>query len=239
MAAVMAFESKMPAAVIGIFVCAILDFFDGFTARILNARSELGKNLDSLSDLISFGLAPSAILYKLQIVAVTEIKGPVLSLSEFEPQYRVMIYLPFLIILFSALRLARYNTEQEESRGFTGFSVTPNAILISSAAIWILNGRENIIARHLLNPYIIDGWVIVISFLLVSRLKMFSLKVSSLRFRDNFPQYIFVFISLPLIIFLRFAGLALSIIAYIIICLFMNIKPDRGDKEKESVVKNR
>ena len=238
LSAVLAFEDRIIEAVIGVFICAVLDFFDGFAARILKAKSELGKNLDSLSDLISFGMAPSAILYKIQTAAVINLQDRSFILEESSVLYRILVYLPFLITLFSAIRLARFNTEQEEAHGFTGFSVTPNAIMISAASAWILTHGDNVIARHFMNPYIIGGWVILISFLLVSRLRMFSLKVKNLRFKENLPQYIFVFLTIILITVFRLAGIALSIVTYIIICLLMNLIPvpesDASDTESST-----
>ncbi|MDN5292253.1 MAG: CDP-diacylglycerol---serine O-phosphatidyltransferase [Anaerophaga sp.] len=195
-------------AIYSIFIAAIFDFADGFSARLFNAISEFGKQLDSLSDLISFGFAPAMIFY--------------FYIDKQFPGNNYLKFLPIIIIIFSALRLAKFNIDASQSKSFKGLPTPANAIFIVS----ILHANSltnNIVVGILSNQIIVGLIIIVLSLLLVSPIKMFSLKITNIKFRDNIYQIILVFSAIILIVFLDFLGIAISIILYIALSIIKSI----------------
>ncbi|HEY5509590.1 MAG TPA: CDP-diacylglycerol--serine O-phosphatidyltransferase [Prolixibacteraceae bacterium] len=224
LAVVLILEGKFTAAVILIMLAAVFDFLDGLTARLLKAYSPIGKELDSLADMVSFGLAPGLIMFKL--LEISLFKEDVLpdlqsNLSLFQT---LIIGSAFLIPIFSALRLAKFNVDTRQTNSFIGLPTPANALFISSLAL---------IQEHGTNPYI-DGFLLttpvlllitfVFSFLLVSEIPMFSLKFKNLSFKYNQTQYIFVALAAILILTLQLYGIAATILLFIAISVFQMIK---------------
>ena len=205
-ASVMAFEGNLLFALLWIVAAAVFDFFDGLAARSLKAYSPMGKELDSLADVVSFGVAPGMILFtSLRIWASSSSAG---CLSEYIP------YLAFVVPAFSGLRLAKFNIDERQTTSFIGLPVPAHALLWSSAAYslqeWLLSGQT---------------WVAVVmiaafcatSYLLVSEVPMFSLKIKSLSWKGNELRYILIIASALLIISFGFIGISGAILLYILL----------------------
>ena len=154
-----AFQANYELVLILVLLAAVFDFLDGFAARLLKAYSPMGKELDSLADVISFGLAPGAVAFSM------------LQASEL-PQW--LAFAGFIIPVFSALRLAKFNIDERQSSSFIGMPTPANAIF------WIGLGysyHENLAQQ----PYFVLGFIALMSLLLVSELPMFSLKFKNLK----------------------------------------------------------
>lgn len=182
-------------AMIMIGVAAIMDYLDGFAARLLQAVSPLGAELDSLSDLVSFGLAPAMILFNL----MTGILG----------DNSAMPFLSLLIPIAGALRLARFNVDTNQTTTFTGLPIPANAIF------WI--GFCHYYADH---SQAIPTWgvalfIILLSYLMISNLRMFSLKMHSLNLRENYRQYLLIAGAVLCITLGGISGFAWLIIYYV------------------------
>lgn len=210
-----------------IFIAAIFDFFDGFAARLLNAKSAIGVQLDSLADMVSFGVAPAFILFR-TIELATEISG--LSTWEYLP------FIAFLIPIFSALRLAKFNIDEEQQTYFIGLPTPATAILIASLPIMILvclAENKGLYYEVVTNPLVLGGIAIVSSLLMVSKLPMFALKFTSVSWAENQTRYIFIILSVFLIFLLKLAAIPLIILLYILISLsfflFKNKKENPGN----------
>jgi len=176
---VMAFQGEYLYAALFIYLASIFDFLDGMTASLLKAYSDMGKELDSLSDIISFGMAPGIILFSwLQTIAPES--------NSFLP------YIAFLIPIFSALRLAKFNIDTRQESSFIGLPTPANAILIASL---ISLNQSSYLSNLLSNVWIIIALILVLSFLLISKLPMFSLKFKNLTWSDNKTRYIFLILS--------------------------------------------
>lgn len=205
-ASYMAFQSDYDLAMLFIVLGAVFDFFDGMSARLLKVSSPIGKELDSLADNITFGLAPSAIVFSLfKQMAVPEF---ISNISLYIP------YTAFIISVFSALRLAKFNLDERQTSSFIGMPTPANALFWASLAISlntnpVLNSYFNAISLFLL--------VVVMSFLLVSELPMFSLKFKNLRWSDNKIKYIFLLVSIVLLLLLGVNGLSAVIAWYIVL----------------------
>ena len=202
----MAFQSDYRLAMLFIVLGAVFDFFDGMTARLLKVSSPIGKELDSLADNITFGLAPSAIVFSL----FTNVRMPqfLLGVSEYVP------YCAFLISVFSALRLAKFNLDERQTTSFIGMPTPANALFWSSLAILIIEGRN---LTNTFNALYLLLLVIVMSLLLVSGLPMFSLKFKNLSWKSNKIQYIFLAVSILLLALCGISGVCAVIVWYIIL----------------------
>lgn len=183
-----------------ILLAAVFDFFDGFVARLLNSVSELGKQLDSLADVISFGFAPSALLYYL------------IESNNILPDYFSLLSL--LIVVFSALRLAKFNIDTEQTLEFRGLPTPASALFIISIC-WYCADYSNCITDYIKTDYIIICLIILISFLMVSRIKLMSLKIKSFKLRSIIWQLILVCCSIILLIIFKILGIGLIIIVYL------------------------
>ncbi|KAA6344572.1 CDP-diacylglycerol---serine O-phosphatidyltransferase [termite gut metagenome] len=207
MACVMAFEAKYELGAIFIILSAVCDFFDGMLARLLKAYSPIGKELDSLADNISFGMAPALILFSL----FKEVQYPsfLFELKNYIP------YLAFLIAIFSALRLAKFNVDERQANSFIGLPTPANALLWASVA----GGFHHFIVSPAFNAVYLIALVLLFSGLLVAELPMFSLKFKNLSWQDNKVRYVFLIVSVLLLLVLKTGGLAAVISWYIILSL--------------------
>lgn len=217
-AIVVAFGDQPVNAGYFIIAATIPDFLDGFFARLLKAQSEFGKQLDSLADLVSFGIAPSVILYRLMAISLTyhtEISEVFTS---------ILLFSSSLIALFSALRLARFNITAT-SDTFHGLPTPACALLIASLGLFIRTARYEVLQNFLLHPLTIFLLIIILSFLLISNIPMFSLKFKNFGIKDNLLRYSFLLISFVIILIAGFPGIAFCIILYVIISLVSNFLP--------------
>ena len=203
-AAVMAFQSNYEAAILFIILGAVFDFFDGMLARLLNVSGPLGKELDSLADDITFGFAPSAIVFSL----FKEVQYPefMSGITEYFP------YTAFIIAAFSALRLGKFNIDPRQSSSFIGLPTPANALFWGSLVV----GAYSFLVSESFNAIYLFILVILMSYLLVAELPMFSLKFKNLSWKDNKVSYIFLLICIPLLAVFRISGFAAIILWYIL-----------------------
>jgi CDP-diacylglycerol---serine O-phosphatidyltransferase len=199
---VFAFQGELIFAAYALFLAAIFDFFDGFASRVLKSFSGIGKDLDSLADMVSFGVLPSVMLYQLFLQA---------------PQIdKVSTYLnfsAFLIPVFSALRLAKFNTDTRQAEIFIGLPTPANAILIASFPL-ILQQYPSL-SRYILNPYGLTVFIIVMCALLVMEMPLMSLKFKNRDFNRNIYRYLLLLFSAILILFFKFVAVPVVIFIYI------------------------
>ena len=206
-AAYMAFHGNYKEALLFIVLGAMFDFFDGMTARLLHVSSPIGKELDSLADDITFGLAPAAIAFSL----FKEVYYPDFLM----PVAGIMPYTAFLIAVFSGLRLAKFNIDERQTSSFIGMPTPANALFWASLAV---GGHSFLISDNFKAIYLFV-LVVVMSLLLVAELPMFSLKFKDLSWGHNKVSYIFLIVSLPLLIIFQLSGIAAVIIWYILLSL--------------------
>lgn len=206
-ACVMAFEARYEAALGFIILSAAFDFFDGMMARVLNAHSAIGKDLDSLADDISFGVAPSLIVFSL----FKEMNYPeaMASMASYFP------YLAFLPAVFSALRLAKFNNDTRQTSSFVGLPVPANALFWASLAA----GGHSWLTSDSLYPICLLLLVGLFSWLLVSEIPMFSLKFKNLSWKDNKVSFVFLIVCIPLLLFMGVCSFSVIIVWYILLSL--------------------
>lgn len=211
-AVLFAIEGMYSLALSFIVAGAVFDFFDGLTARALKVSSPIGKELDSLADVITFGMAPAVMVYSwLEECAAAHLDRMVAV---------VIPFAAFLLVAFSALRLAKFNVDERQTSSFIGLPTPANALFWGALVI----GSHDGIVAH---PY---GWLLVIalvllfSWLLVAELPMFSLKFKNLTWKSNRTVYIFLLVSLVLLILLGLNGLSAVIGWYIVLSVLTQKK---------------
>ncbi len=163
-ATIFAFKGEIEISALLIICASVFDFFDGFAARLLKAVSEFGKQLDSLADLISFGLAPAMILYNLFLLN--------------NPEGSFLEYSTVLIVVFSALRLAKFNIDTEQTVEFKGLPTPASALLIISIAYYCFT-NDNVLTGFFLNPYALLSLSVLVSALMVAPIRLLSLTAPS------------------------------------------------------------
>jgi len=220
-AIVYAFEGHMYTASLLIFIAAVFDFLDGFTAKLFKLVSEVGKELDSLADIVSFGVAPSIILFHLLKITISG-QSLIFSFESFSFLETIILFSAFLIAVFSAIRLAIFNVSNSSSEFFTGLPTPACGLLIASIPLLLLDTQVSNIEKLILNLYFLLPLIVLLSFLLVSKFPMFSIKFKNFSFRDNKIRYIFIVISIVLFIILKIPAIPIIFIFYILLSAFNN-----------------
>jgi CDP-diacylglycerol--serine O-phosphatidyltransferase len=216
LAVIFALEGDLGNAGIFILIAGIFDFFDGFAARLLKAYSDIGKQLDSLADLVSFGVAPAMIAFFMMKKALPGLNLPLSDISASLWSW-ILLLSPLLIPAFSALRLAKFNLDERQTVNFIGMPTPANAILWASFGLIYGFTKYPEIPMLLFTSSNLLIAVIITSLLLVSELPMFSLKFSGFSFSSNWFRYLFLLVGLLLLIFLKLYGLPVIILLYIAI----------------------
>jgi CDP-diacylglycerol--serine O-phosphatidyltransferase len=201
----------------GIFICiaAIMDFLDGLAAKLLNARSAVGKQLDSLADIVSFGLAPGAILFTLLEFSLFRINQPIYEINAHWSEW-IILFSAFLIPVFGALRLARFNASTSDDSFFKGLPIPANALFWASLGLMLEVPRYQEIFKHLYSTFNLVILGIFFSGLMVINIPMFSMKFNSFGFSENWFRYVFLVTAVLFISIFTVYGLALTIAVYII-----------------------
>ncbi len=195
-------------AVYLVFLAGILDFLDGAFANLLNASTNIGKSLDSLADVVSFGVLPAAIFFK------------ALSGNSYQPEFIHFLipYLAILVPVLSAIRLAVFNNDESQQTIFRGLPTPANAFLLTSSVYIYINSA----IFGILNPVIPVVVLIAGSILMVTRIKMISFKTDRNNKKAFWMSFSLLFISLVLIIWLGIPGVFFSVLLYILLSLFLN-----------------
>lgn len=195
-------------ALLFIVIGAVFDFFDGMTARLLHVSSPIGKELDSLADDITFGLAPSAMVFSYLKMLVDTLP------------WHYIIYLAFVMAAFSALRLAKFNLDERQSLGFIGLPTPANALFWGALIV----GAGDTISSL---PY--AAWLILLGtfvscYLLVSEIPMFALKFKTWGWQGNEIKYVFLLTCIPILLLLGISGLAVIIAWYVLLSVICKNK---------------
>jgi len=220
-ATVFAVLNKLELAAIFVFLGIIFDFFDGLAARLLDAQSELGIQLDSLADVITSGLVPGIVMF--QLLAMSQTGGWNLEFSDNSHaltwtgiKISFLPFFGFLITLASAYRLAKFNIDENQVTSFIGLPTPANALFILSLPLILLDQGNDFLSQIILNPWFLISITILSSFLLNSKIELFTLKFKNWSFKDNALRYIFVIVSLVLLLTTKFLAVPAIVFFYVI-----------------------
>jgi CDP-diacylglycerol---serine O-phosphatidyltransferase len=202
------FEGDLKTASYCMFLALILDFFDGFLARLLKSASEIGKELDSLADVVSFGVLPAFMVFKILLN----------SDQVFENQH----YVALILALASALRLAKFNIDPRQSDSFIGVPTPANGIIIAALPFILENGGS--FANFVSNPIVLLSYIVIMSYLLNAELPLFALKFKEFSWAKNNFRYVFLMVSLGLLIIFKISALPIIILGYILFSAILNFQ---------------
>ena len=227
MAVFMGIEGELGMAAILILAASIFDFMDGLFARLLKSYSEIGKQMDSLADLISFGAAPAAIL--VSILEQSMFLGNI-SFTDVEatPLQWILLFSVLLVPVAGAFRLAKFNIDTRQSESFLGLPIPANAMFYASLALILEFGKSSAVNNLILNPLFIAAVIVLFPCLMISEIPMFSLKVRNFNWKGNQVRFSFLALCVVLALSLQLYSLPLIIISYILISLFTSIAKRRG-----------
>lgn len=206
-ASVYAFQGVYPLAFTFIIAGAVFDFFDGLSARALKVSSSIGKELDSLADVVTFGFAPATMVFSWLRECADAHLDMLIAFA--------MPFVAFLLVAFSALRLAKFNVDERQTSSFIGLPTPANALFWGALVI----GSHDAIVGQPYGWVLVLGLVLLFSWLLVAEIPMFSLKFKNLSWKCNRIVYIFLLVSLVLLIVLGLNGLSAVIGWYIILSI--------------------
>ncbi len=213
-----AFQGDYRLALLFIVIGAVFDFFDGMTARLLHVSSPIGKELDSLADDITFGFAPSAIVFSFLSAQCTSMAAANSSLFTLHSS---LPYLAFVMAAFSALRLAKFNLDERQALGFIGLPTPANALFWGAMIVgledWSAAANFSLFTLHSSLPYLILAGTFVSCFLLVCEIPMFALKFKTWGWKGNEVKYVFLLSCVPLLLLLGVSGLAAIIAWYVLL----------------------
>ncbi|MCW3126420.1 MAG: hypothetical protein JWO03_2078 [Bacteroidetes bacterium] len=198
-------------------ISLVADYFDGMAARFVSSPTGIGKELDSLADVVSFGVVPGAVMYTLLTFHFKS--------TGMQNDWQIMLSSSpgFLVTLFSALRLAKFNLDERQTEGFIGLATPACSIFVMGLLLVFLRNDFDL-SPVLLNPVILFGLVGLLSYLLIAEIPMFSFKFKSFGWASNEVRYVFIIATLGLLIGFKFAGISLAVVLYIlasIVLIFM------------------
>ena len=203
---------KITWAAICIGIAALIDFLDGFVARLLKATSSMGKQLDSLSDIVSFGVAPAVILYQLlRFSYAREENGLNISIIWLSPA--------FILSCAAAYRLAKFNLDESQALTFKGLPVPAVGLLIASFPLILHFNTIGSINALLINQWFLYAIILILSYLMVSNIRMMSLKFPDFTFKNNIPKIILLAIAVIAAIFLQWIAVPVVFVFYILLSL--------------------
>lgn len=205
-------EGRNIPAAYWVWLACLFDFLDGFAARILKVSSPIGKELDSLADVVSFGVLPSLVMYKM--------------IGASSPS-SILPFIAFTIAIFSALRLAIFNVDETQRDSFRGLNTPANTLFITSLPL-----LYNDVGVWLYETWVLVAITLVFSLLLVSRIEIFALKFKNFSWQENKIRFTFLILSVLLLISLQLVAIPVIIILYIVLSLI-----DNRLSERKSVTK--
>lgn len=226
----------MAAYLVGI--AAVLDFFDGFAARTLKVSSAIGKDLDSLADMVTFGVVPGLVMFKLIHISElhhfatvnTQVSNGIGDFFASATFSSTLSYIAFLIPVFSAIRLAKFNHDTRQSDSFIGMPTPANAIFICSLPLMMnitkgyIDEESNVkLAEYILITNVLVVLTVVMSVLLVAEIPLIALKFKNFAWKGNEIRFVFLGLSVGLLVSFQILGIALVIILYILISLVNNM----------------
>jgi len=219
-AVLFAVNGDFVATALFVFLGIFFDFFDGLLARKLNVQSELGLQLDSLADMVTSGLVPGIVMFKLLEMSSVSGWSEILSGdSLFFPSTNFLPLLGLLITLASAYRLANFNISTNQSDSFIGLPVPANTLLILSLPLIMEFQNNDMMNAIILNKWFLIAITILSCYLLNANIRLLALKFKNFSFKDNAARYILIILAIILLVIFQFAAIPLIILTYIIISL--------------------
>ncbi|SHI45969.1 CDP-diacylglycerol---serine O-phosphatidyltransferase [Arenibacter nanhaiticus] len=228
-ATVFAVSNKLEVAAGFVFLGIFFDFFDGLAARVLNVKSELGLQLDSLADMITSGLVPGIAMFQLLRMSYTGgwnlnvANGATESISWELFEMPLLPFFGFIITMASAYRLAKFNLDENQVSSFVGLPTPANALLILSFPLMLIYHNNDFLNELILNQWFLIGVTLFSAFLLNAKISLFALKFKNWSLRDNANRYIFLIVSVVFLLTMKFMAIPAILAFYVGSSIVSNI----------------
>ncbi len=225
MAVLAAALGNLQTAALFVLLGIFFDFFDGFAARMLKVSSELGKQLDSLADMVTSGVAPGLVMYQLMLRALSHnsyatsfIEKGSIATWNFD-DIMLIPFLGFLLPVAAAYRLANFNLDERQSTSFIGLPTPAMSIYIISLPLIALYSNVAVVQGLIQNIYFLIGSTLFLSFVMNAKLSLFSLKFSNFSMKNNWIEVLFILLAIVSLIGVKFTAIPLLIVLYIVLSL--------------------
>ena len=209
----------LPEAALFVVIGIIFDFFDGFAARALNVQGELGKQLDSMADMVTSGVVPGIVLFQLILRATTD--APLELMFHFKT-FEILPFTALFVVLASAYRLANFNIDTRQTHLFIGLPTPANTLFIVSLPLIVEYSGNLFFVELLQNQFVLLCIVVLSSYLLNAEIPLFALKFKNFSWKDNGFKYMFLACCLILLAFLQFIAIPLIILLYVAFSIWNN-----------------
>lgn len=226
LAVIQIFEGQITVACYLVFLAAVLDFFDGFAARLLKVASPIGKDLDSLADMVTFGLVPGLIMYKL-LGASTNLASDAIpfylsgkNIPNLNQSMEVLPLIALIIPVLSGVRLARFNHDTRQTGSFIGLPTPSLALFVTAGTLYLGQGNAPTLVTS--TPFLL-GITILLAALLNAEIPLFALKFKTFGWQGNKVRYLFLICSLITLVLTGLAGVSLVILLYILFSIVNNL----------------
>ena len=220
-ALVFAFQQEFELAFYFVCLGIFFDFFDGFFARLFKVSSPLGLQLDSLADMITSGVVPSAVMFQLLLKSFGEEK--IISVSSWDNSAMILPFLGFIIALGSCYRLANFNIDTRQTDSFIGLPTPANTLFIMSLPLVLQNSNLEFITNALQNHWVLIAISIVSACVMNAEIPLFSLKIKDFTFKKNALQILFLASAVLLLLVFRYLGIPIIIIFYVLLSVVNNM----------------
>jgi CDP-diacylglycerol--serine O-phosphatidyltransferase len=212
---------NLPMAALFVVIGIGFDFFDGFAARILNVQGELGKQLDSMADMVTSGVVPGIIMFQLILRSTSNQSIETLFTIE---GFQLLPFLGLSVVLGSAYRLANFNIDSRQSTSFIGLPTPANTLFIVSLPLILAYSNSEFFVSALQNEYVLVALSFLSCYLLNAEIPLFALKFKNFSWKDNGFKYVFLILSLVLLILLKFVAFPIVILLYVAFSIWNNFR---------------
>ena len=222
--AIAAVNGNFEIAALSVAIGVVLDFFDGFFARILNVSGELGKELDSLADMVTSGVVPGIVMFSLlqeNALNLFEKSADTLHLASFSTGY--LPYFGLLLTLAACYRLAKFNIDTRQTDSFIGMPTPAMSLFVVSLPLIPIYSDNQLFIDLIQNNYFLVGITLVLSFLMNAEIPLFSLKFKNYAIKENMLKYVFLILSLGMLLVLEVISIPLVIILYVLLSIGSNL----------------
>jgi len=222
--AIAAVNGNFEIAALSVAIGVVLDFFDGFFARILNVSGELGKELDSLADMVTSGVVPGIVMFSLlqeNALNLFEKSADTLHLASFSTGY--LPYFGLLLTLAACYRLAKFNIDTRQTDSFIGMPTPAMSLFVVSLPLIPIYSDNQLFIDLIQNNYFLVGITLVLSFLMNAEIPLFSLKFKNYAIKENMLKYVFLILSLGMLLVLEVIAIPLVIILYVLLSIGSNL----------------
>ena len=222
--AIAAVNGNFEIAALSVAIGVVLDFFDGFFARMLNVSGELGKELDSLADMVTSGVVPGIVMFSLlqeNALNLFEKSADTLHLASFSTGY--LPYFGLLLTLAACYRLAKFNIDTRQTDSFIGMPTPAMSLFVVSLPLIPIYSDNQLFIDLIQNNYFLVGITLVLSFLMNAEIPLFSLKFKNYAIKENMLKYVFLILSLGMLMVLEVIAIPLVIILYVLLSIGSNL----------------